>query len=369
VQTFKLPSLGADMTAGRLVEWRVKPGERVERGQVVLVVETDKAAIEVECWQAGVVHELLVPAGEKVPVGTPLALLLEPGEVPPAVPLAPPAAPAPVVPDGSVRAAPGVRRRARELGLDLAALARPGTGTVTREDLERAVAAPRSSAPAGGADLRGAIAAAMSRSKREIPHYHLAETIPLARATAWLERLNRERPVGERLVLAALLLRSVARAAQEFPDFNGWFVDGAHRPCPEVHLGGAVALRGGGVIAPTLRAAQGKSLVELMRELTALVTRARSGTLRSSELEPATLTVTSLGERGVQAVFGVIHPPQVALVGFGTPGLRPWVVDGEVRPLPVLTATLAADHRVSDGHRGALFLARVADLLQEPGEQ
>lgn len=374
MQTFTLPSLGADMERGRLVEWRVKPGDTVARGQVVAVVDTDKAAIEVESWQAGVVHALLVPVGETVPVGTPLATLLEPGEAPPAPgAMTAQARPAAAAAPAAVRASPGARKRARELGVDLATLAAGSkAGTLTQVDVERATGAPAGTPPAGpsaqGSELRRTIAAAMARSKREIPHYYLAETCCVARATAWLERRNEGRPAGERLVLAALLLKSVARAAQEFPDFNGWFQDGAHRPSAQVNLGLAVALRGGGVIAPALQGCERASLEELMRALTDLVTRARAGALKSSEIGTATITVTNLGERGVEAVFGVIHAPQVALVGFGTPAERPWVVDGTVRPAPVLTATLAADHRVSDGHRGALFLARITALLQRPEE-
>jgi pyruvate dehydrogenase E2 component (dihydrolipoamide acetyltransferase) len=355
--TFMLPSLGADMERGRLVEWRVKPGDAVARGQVMAVVDTDKAAIEIEIWRAGTVHALLVPAGEMVPVGTPLAVLLEPGEAPPA-----PGATEPP----NVRASPGARKRARELGLDIVGLG--AAGTVTRADVELAGVGGASSAPGQGSELRRTIAAAMARSKREIPHYYLAETVCLAPAVEWLGRQNEGRPAGERLVLAALLVRSVARAAQEFPDFNGWFQGGAHKPSSAVNVGLAVALRGGGVIAPALADAARVPLAELMRALTDLVTRARAGALKSSEVGTATITVTNLGERGVEAVYGVIHAPQVALVGFGSPAERPWVVDGAVRPTPVLGATLAADHRVSDGHRGALFLARIAALLQRPGE-
>jgi pyruvate dehydrogenase E2 component (dihydrolipoamide acetyltransferase) len=128
----------------------------------------------------------------------------------------------------------------------------------------------------------------------------------------------------------------------------------------------AVALRGGGVVAPAIRDADRLSLAELMAAARSLVDRVRGGKLRSSELADATITVTSLGERGVDAVVGVIQPPQVALVGFGRPTRRPWVVDDRVVPRPAVTASLSGDHRASDGHRGALFLARVEELLQEP---
>jgi pyruvate dehydrogenase E2 component (dihydrolipoamide acetyltransferase) len=130
----------------------------------------------------------------------------------------------------------------------------------------------------------------------------------------------------------------------------------------------AVALRGGGVVAPAIRNTDRLSIDDLMQAVRSLVERVRSGGLRSSELADATITVTSLGDRGVDAVVGVIYPPQVALVGFGRPAQRPWVVNGQVVARPVVTATLSGDHRASDGHRGALFLARVEEMLQEPGK-
>jgi pyruvate dehydrogenase E2 component (dihydrolipoamide acetyltransferase) len=158
----------------------------------------------------------------------------------------------------------------------------------------------------------------------------------------------------------------VALALREYPDLNGWWVSGRSVPGQGIHVGMAVALRGGGVVAPAIRDADRLSLAELMAAARSLVDRVRGGKLRSSELADATITVTSLGERGVDAVVGVIQPPQVALVGFGRPTRRPWVVDDRVVPRPVVTASLSGDHRASDGHRGALSLARVEELLQEP---
>jgi pyruvate dehydrogenase E2 component (dihydrolipoamide acetyltransferase) len=166
---------------------------------------------------------------------------------------------------------------------------------------------------------------------------------------------------------AALLLRAVARAAPEVPEVNGHYVDGAFRPASQLHLGVAIALRGGGLLAPAILDAGAKSLVELMASLRDLGTRARSGKLRASEMSSATLTVTSLGDHGADSVQAVIYPPQVAIVGFGTPAPRPWV-DGEggLCARTVVQATLAADHRVSNGHRGAAFLAALARVLAQP---
>jgi pyruvate dehydrogenase E2 component (dihydrolipoamide acetyltransferase) len=241
---------------------------------------------------------------------------------------------------------------------------------VTVADVEAAGKRPAAAAPAPAPDraagMRQAIAAAMSRSKREIPHYYLSTAVDLSRMLAWLAAENERRPVTERLLPAALLLRSVARAAREVPEVNGFFVDGAFRPSAAIHLGVAISLRQGGLVAPAIHDVDEKTPGEIQRDLNDLVARVRGGGLRSSELSDPTLTVTSLGDLGVAEVFGVIYPPQVALVGFGRVEPRPWAVEGRVEVRPVVTATLSGDHRASDGIRGAQFLAALAKDLQNP---
>lgn len=385
---FKLPSLGADMDEGKLLEWKVSPGDTVKKGQVVAVVDTSKAAVDVECWSEGTVFELLVAPGETIPVGTVMATLLEAGEsaetakrsgreAPAANPATPAAAPAAAAHPalavaGRRRISPAARRHAEELGVNVETI--PGTGpdgAVTLADVEQAAAvkvspAKTAAAPDKAAEMRKAIAAAMSRSKREIPHYYLSEPVPMRRATDWLAQANAGRPVTERLLMAVLQLKAVALALKKFPEMNGFFRDGAFQPAAAAHIGVAISLRQGGLIAPALHDVGEKSLEQLMRELTDLVRRTRAGSLRSSEMSDPTITVTNLGEQGVAAVYGVIYPPQVALVGFGRIAERPWAENGALSVMPVVTASLAADHRVSDGHRGALFLAELRDLLQRP---
>ena len=372
---FKLPSLGSDMDEGTLVAWHVAPGQAVKKGDVIAVVDTTKAAIDVECWHDGVVDRLVTQIGEKIPVGTVMALLRAPGEA-----VATPAAPQGSAP-GRQRATPAARQRAVDLGVDLASIVGTGeAGAITRDDVEQAAtpkpvpapapkAAPAPTMADRAAEMRKSIAAAMSRSKREIPHYYLSETVPMRRALDWLRHANAERPVTARLLPAVLLLKAVALTVRDFPEMNGLFVDGVFRPASAAHIGVAISLRQGGLVAPALHDVGSKSLDELMRELADLVKRCRAGSLRSSEMSDATITVTNLGDEGVESVFGVIYPPQVALVGFGRVADRPWIDDGAVVTMPVLCATLAADHRVSDGHRGAMFLARLRDRLQAPDEQ
>jgi pyruvate dehydrogenase E2 component (dihydrolipoamide acetyltransferase) len=360
---FRLPSLGADMEKGKLLEWKVAPGQKVAKGDVVAVVDTSKAAVEVEIWEAGVVHELIARPGQTYAVGAVMARLLAPGEAPGAA--APPAA-AP----SRRRASPAARKRAGELGIALEAITGTGPeGAITLQDID-AAAASKAPAPAAAGDrqeaMQRAIASAMSRSKREIPHYYLSETIALRKAGEWLERENAARPVTERLLMAALFLKAVALSCARHPEMNGFFRDGSFDPSAPVHVGVAISLRQGGLVAPAILDAQAKSLSALMRDLSDLVKRARAGSLRSSEISNPTITVTNLGDEGVEAVHGVIYPPQVALVGFGKTVERPWVEEGKLCALRAVTATLAADHRVSNGHRGALFLADINRLLQAP---
>lgn len=375
---FKLPSLGADMDEGKLLEWKVGAGDTVNKGQVIAVVDTAKAAVEVECWQEGVVDTLIAEVGQVMPVGMVMATLLEPGEKPqPRVgAITPPAAAETPPPSRRRMISPVARKHAEGKGIDLDTIVGSGPrGAVTLEDVEKAAAAqpvPAAAPPtddkAGdkSAEMRKAIAAAMARSKREIPHYYVAEDIPLARALAWLQAQNATRPMTDRLLPAALLLKAVALALKRYPELNGYCRDGVFAAAPRINLGVAISLRQGGLIAPALLDADGKNLARLMQELADLVKRTRAGSLKSSELGEATITVTNLGDQGAQVVHGVIYPPQVALVGFGRIAERPWAEDGGLKLLPVVTASLAADHRVSDGHRGALFLRELAELLQHP---
>ncbi len=416
-----MPSLGADMDAGTVTHWLVKPGDEVHHGDIVAVVQTDKSDIEVEIFENGTIDELIVPEGERVPVGAVLARVraVASAGVAPPTDRPTPTRHAPVE-------SPLVRHLAEHLGVDLATVAGSGVGgLVTRADVEHAAtvspsrAAPRSGAarrppsspyarrlarelgvdidgvsgtgPGGSVveqDVRRAtptaastprptsddrqhamqrtIGALMARSKREVPHYYLDTTIDLSAAAAWLERTNLERPVAQRLVMAALLFKATARAVARVPEMNGFYVDGTFTPSTSVHLGIAISQRGGGLIAPAIHDAEQQSLDELMNRVKDLVMRARTGVLRSSEMSDPTITVTSLGDLGVDSVLGVIYPPQVAMVGFGRVRERPWAQAGQLDVRPCVVATLSGDHRASDGMRGSHFLTEIDHLLQKP---
>lgn len=452
---FVLPSLGADMEEGTVVQWRVKAGDTVHKGEIVVLVETEKGIIEVEIWEDATVDEILVEEGTTVDVGTPIARIVnidrevasdspataavptpepapkmaEEGIAASAAPIriTPPVrhlahqlgvdvdtiagsrtdgkitrqdveaaadaaeAPVPAVPiepGGRIAASPRARLVAAELGFDLATVPGSGlNGTVTEADVLAAAKepTPAPAAPAAAeepataaagskgpteqqAAMRRAIARVMARSKREIPHYYLGTTIDMERSLTWLDETNAERPMPDRILPAVLLLKASALAIHEVPEVNGTFAEDEFHPSADIHLGVAISLRSGGLIAPAIHHADRLSLGELMDALRDLVKRTRSGGLRGSEMADPTITVTNLGDRGVEAAFPVIYAPQVAMVGFGKVMERPWAVDGLLAVRPVVSATLAGDHRVTDGHRGGLYLAAIERLLQKPEE-
>jgi pyruvate dehydrogenase E2 component (dihydrolipoamide acetyltransferase) len=410
---FVMPSLGADMSAGTLLAWCKGPGDSVVRGDIIAEVHTDKADIEVEVFTAGVIEKLLVEPGTEVPVGTPLAIIREDGKAPvaaapapaapapaaPPIEAAPSAAPTPAVAPAEeapqLLVSPSAKILAKELGVDVASVHGSGPGgRIQRRDVEQAAAAaapppapaaapaPAPAAPAAApptaprlapaegedrqAAMRRAIAAAMARSKREVPHFYLSETIDLSAALRFLADENSRRSVQERLLPGVLLLKAVALALREVPELNATWQDERVVQSDQIHLGVAIFLRGGGLVAPAIHDADTLDLDELMRAFRDLVTRARAGQLRSSEFSDPTITVTSLGERGAEAAFPIIFPPQVAIVGFGRIVDRPWISEGQILPCPVVTATLAGDHRVTDGHRAGAFLIALDRRLKEP---
>ncbi len=265
------------------------------------------------------------------------------------------------------------RRRAHELGGAIEILERSAAGGIIHvEDVERLarqLARPVQQPPAPAdarAAMRLAIGAAMARSKREIPHYYLGQAVDFGNAREWLAQHNAAVPVQDWLIETVLIVKAVALAASRVEGFNGHFRDGRFERAQAVHVGTAIALRGGGLVAPALLEAERKDLATLMRQFSALLARVRAGHLRSGEFSAATITVTSLGADGVDVLYPIINPPQVAIVGTGAVRDQPWVSDGELLSRPVLTLALAADHRVTDGRTGARFLRAVADLIARP---
>jgi pyruvate dehydrogenase E2 component (dihydrolipoamide acetyltransferase) len=424
---FRMPSLGSDMVAGTLVEWKVKPGDRVRRGDIIAVVDTDKAAIEIEVFEDGVIEELRVQPGQTVPVGTVMAIIRTRAVSPTAEIEAPtggevlvaatgkvveiegplpsepliPARPALAGGAERIKASPYARRLAAEHSIDLRSLRGGGAGgEIYAADVDRAIESAAGAQPSresavapmeeampavtGGklppispvaekppvpdyqAAMRRAIAAATARSNREIPHYYLQTRIDMSRTLRWLESENLKRSINERILLAVPLIRAVALALGEVPELNGYWLDDRHQVQESINIGFAISLRQGGLITPAILGADLMNVDELMEALRDLITRTRAGRLRSSEMTDATITVTSLGDFGVETVYGVIYPPQVALVGFGKVMDQPWAENGLLGVRPVVTATLSGDHRATDGRRGAQFLDALNRCFQEP---
>ncbi len=458
---FKMPSLGADMESGTVYNWMVKPGDAVKRGDIVAEVETAKGVIEIEVFEDGIVHKILVEEGSDVPVGTVLALIqTEEDEaeaiaeevVEPVMAVAEAAAEhhpmdhRPLVsaqktngvaPKAGerLRVSPRARKRAADLGVDLTLVTGTGRGgAITADDVEQFMARQKAETPritplarrlaadlgvdihkiqgtgpqgaickadiekaadrpkdvaeppkaevkkaaeppkavkkekprVGSPDMmRQAIALAMARANRDIPHYYLETQINMQAAMAWLEAENMRRSLRERLLPAVILIKAVAKALSEVPELNGFWREDSLELQESIHIGFAIALRQGGLVTPAIHNADLLTVDEIMEKLRDLIVRTRAGRLRGSELTDATVTLTSLGDLGVEKVYGVIYPPQIALVGLGKIMERPWAENGMLGVRPMMSATVAGDHRASDGLVGARFLEALNRHLQE----
>jgi len=339
---FLMPSLGADMEAGTLVEWLVKPGDVVRRGDIIAVVDTQKGLIDIEVFDEGTISELVIKENEKVPVGTVMALIAS-GEVEgikkeaikPAKKVEEKIATKKIVAVQTprfIKASPLAKRIAAEKGIELNTIQGTGeNGAITKDDVEQAIIekmAPKEEKKiATTENIRMAVAAAMSKSNREIPHYYLETKVDMSKAFSWLAEANKQRSVKQRLLPVVLLIKAVAKALTELPDLNGYWQNGLERKS-DINIGFVVSLRSGGVMIPAIHNADKKTVDELMTSLNDIIPRARAMKLRSSELSESTFTITSLGEGNVETVYGVIYPPQVALIGFGSITEQPWAESG-----------------------------------------
>jgi pyruvate dehydrogenase E2 component (dihydrolipoamide acetyltransferase) len=385
---FQMPSLGADMEAGTLVEWRKKPGDAVKRGDIIAEVETQKGLIEIEVFDEGIIGELLIKEGTKVPVGTVMALInssattletkkaIIPEKIAPVIQLTEEKivekASGEKFEEKHIKASPLAKRIAAENNIDLSLI--QGTGeddAITKEDVENTIAQkeiiakPVEKTPLQLEAIRLAVAAAVSKSNKEIPHYYLEKKIDMTKALTWLREANSKRPIQKRLLPAALIIKATAKSLVDFPNLNAIWDNGLHLK-KEINIGFVVSLRGGGVIVPAIRNANTKTVDEIMEALNDIIPRARALKLRSSDLTDTTISITSLGEGGADMVFGVIYPPQVAIVGFGGSSQQPFVENGMLGIRPVFTATLAGDHRATDGLTGSDFLSTLNNYLQNP---
>ena len=374
---FQMPSLGADMEDGTLIEWKKKPGDVVKRGDIIAEVETQKGLIEIEVFDEGSIAELLIQEGTKVPVGTKMALIQpnaieaeKPIELHPIMEKIS----EPIIEEKtdtiSIKASPLAKKMAQENHIDLSKIIGTGPdGAITKEDIEASIkqkeTAETEKISTPSEAIRMAVAAAMSKSNREIPHYYLEKKIDMTKALAWLQEANKQRTVANRLLPVVLFIKAMAKSLKEVPDLNAVWENGLLQKT-EINIGFVVSLRNGGIIVPAIPQSDTKSADEIMAALNDLIPRARALKLRSSELSSSTITLTNLGDAGADTVFGIIYPPQVAIVGLGTITEQPFAENGMLGIRSLANVTLAGDHRATDGLTGSRFLSSLNKNLQNP---
>ncbi|GBD30692.1 Dihydrolipoyllysine-residue acetyltransferase component of pyruvate dehydrogenase complex [bacterium HR32] len=384
-----MPKMGDAMTEGKVVAWRKREGERVQAGEVLAEIETDKVNVEIEAEASGTLH-ITVPEGQAVPVGTVIAYINGPparaAAPTPQAPSPAPAAPKPEVPPaeepaGRVKASPLARKLAAEHGVDLREVKGTGPGgrVVERDVLawveERAAQPAARPAPSPAepdyedvplSRMRQAIARVVVQSKQQIPHFYVTTEVDVGRALELRAQVQEAFGEDERLSVNDLILKATALALRRFPDLNSQVLDDQtvrrHR---RVHLGIMVATPDG-LVVPVLRDADRMPLRELAREARRLVEGARAKRLRQEDTTGATFSVSNLGMYDVTHFVAIIQPPQAGILAVGRAQERPVVREGQVVVRPVLQLTVSADHRVTDGVGAAEFLAAVKRLLENP---
>jgi len=352
-----MPSLGADMDQGKLMEWKIKAGDEVKKGQAIAVVETTKSTVDIESFREGKVLELVGKIGEQISVGAPIAIFeVEGSDLAPSAPEA--------TKEIRLKVSPAARKLAQERHIDLTTIKGSGPeGQIELKDLET-IKTPEKS----GVNIREAIARAMSKSKKEIPHYYLKSQVPLDALMNWLDGKNQQLPPEKRLMLPVVIYKAVIDSVKESPLMNGYYEGGVFKPSSSIHVGLAIALKSGGVLVPAIIDADKMSLTELNAAFLDLVERTQKGELRNRELTEGTFTITSMGDLGSDEVFGIIFPPQVSIIGLGRMHRAPVIDGSSIRIGIVMNITLSADHRVSDGLNGARFLSHIENKLKNPDQ-
>ncbi len=385
VKPIVMPKYGLQQDEGTVVRWLKEEGERVEKGEALLELETDKAVFEYESPETGVLRKIVVGEGEVVPVLSVIAVLTDSPDEPfdedavvaavagdggtPDTTVAPAPAPPPADVGGGerVKRSPAARKLARELGIDLATVEGTGPGgRITREDVERAArqdAAP--TAPAGQVALsrmRQAIGRAMSKSKGTIPHFYVAVEVDMTDAEAWRKEVAADG--GVELSVTDLLVKAAAVTLTRFPALNA-SLEG--EDAMVVHEGVNIGLAVGtedGLLVPVIAGAHAKSLTDLAAERAVVVEAARGGKLRGSAR--ATFTISNLGMFGVTSFIAIVNPPEAASLAVGAilPQARPIGEPPEIAVRQVMQVTLSADHRLADGVLAARYLQELKGNLE-----
>ena len=424
-----MPRLSDTMERGTIARWLVAEGDAVHEGDVLAEIETDKATMELNAYSEGVLLRILVRDGEAADLGTPIAVIGAAGEdvsgfsAPAeaaaataaagngageesgatATAVAAPEAPAsaePLARPGDLKASPVARRIASDAGFDLRGLAGKGSGPdgrIVRVDVERAIAgrssgATEAAAPAAAAaptpapspaastpapppaadtvidpsPMLRAVARRMSASKSQVPHFYLQCEIDMGKALALREELNAElADGGVKLTVNDLIVRACALALRDHPQFHRSWVDGKLYQHGAAHVGVAVALDEG-LIVPVIRNADSLSLRDLAVAARDLVGRARSGSLRQSEIEGGTFSVSNLGMLGITSFQAIINPPEPGILAVGRTIERPVIREGQVVARPIMAVNLSVDHRAASGADGARLLQTVTRYLEHP---
>ncbi|MFP6679308.1 MAG: dihydrolipoamide acetyltransferase family protein [Dehalococcoidia bacterium] len=405
-----MPAMGADMTEGTVVKWLKSEGDEVSRGEILAEIETDKTVVEMEAYGSGLLRKIVIGEGSKVPVGDLIAYLGDaddelPDSAPDAisasataeesVPVEPTESPSQLdstspVPHGRIKASPVARKIALERGLDLANITGSGPGgRITRADVERipdtptvrsvesvAALAPAEAKPEialSGENIpltamRQAIARVTVRSKTENPHYYIDLSIDMTQATSFRQGLNEEiDDTGPRISVNDMIVRACVKAVTKYPKFNTTFADDHLIAHPDINIGIAIALDVG-LIVPAIMRTQNMSLLEISSATKDLANRVRGegGSLSQEENTAGTFSISNMGMLGVDTFQAIIVPPQSAILAVGAVAPTPVVRDGEIVVRQMMRASLSADHRVTDGAEGGVFLGEIRRLLENP---
>jgi len=421
-----MTQLSPTMTEGKIARWLKKEGEELSSGEVMAEVETDKATMEMEVVDEGVLHKILQPEGAVVPVGTPIAVIAEDGEEVPAdympeaneqaepaaaevpaaapEPVAPPTpaptpasvtapAPAPKVRGGRIKASPLARRLAKQKGINLAAITGTGpNGRITRSDVEKTVkrgislgagtaafvAPPVRPLPAGplpyhedeyerveNSMMRKAIARRLSESKQQVPHFYLSVDVTMDRLMDLRAQLNEAANGDFKLSVNDFIIKAVSKALVDVPAANASWTESHTLQHKHTHVSVAVAIEGG-LITPVIRFAEQKGIVEISNEVKELAARAREGALKPEEYSGGTFSISNLGMYGIKTFSAIVNPPEGAILAVGGTEERAVVENGQLAVKKIMSLTLSCDHRVVDGAVGAEFLAALKKHIETP---
>jgi len=411
-ETINMPKLGFDMAEGTLVRWVKKEGETINKGDVLAEIETDKATVEVESSASGVVRKLLVDEGAVVPISTPIAVVgtaeekielptVAPAESKPAPVSAPspevassPVSqlapePAPILEQQSmeVRASPLAKRLAREQRVDLTSIQGSGPGgRVIRRDIEKALTGqpvPSGVAPVIPAQpvistgmrlsdrtvpmskLRQAIARRMAESKTTIPHFYVTHEYNVSALLELRKQVNATLGENERISVNDFIIKAVALTLHQFPNLNASLAGNSYQLHGPVNIGVAVSVEGG-LLTVVCRNADLKTLSQISTEVKSMAAHVREGKVRPEEIEGSTFSISNMGMYDVENFSAIINPPEAAILAVGSAREVPVVEAGEVKPGWRMKATIAVDHRVSDGVEAAKFMQALAIYLETP---